>query len=165
MTPLALTVNGESVSVEAEDRTLLADVLRDRLRLTGVHLGCEHGVCGSCTVLVDGVPVRSCLMLAAQASGSEVVTVEGLETRGAKLAALLRESFHAKHALQCGFCTPGFLISAADVLARRGGPGLTEADVRRELAGNICRCTGYVNIVAAVLEANQLLFAEAGSSG
>ena len=157
MPPLTLTANGERVTAEAPDRMLLADLLRDGLRLTGVHLGCEQGVCGACTVLVDGQPVRSCLMLAAQADGCEVTTVEGLDGCGAELAAALRTAFHEKHALQCGFCTPGFLITAADVLARRGGADLREAEVRQELAGNICRCTGYVNIVEAVLEANRLL--------
>jgi carbon-monoxide dehydrogenase small subunit len=142
-------VNGKEAAVEVEPRMTLADCLRQRLRLTGTHVGCEHGVCGACTVLVDGEAVRSCLMLAVQAEGSEVVTVEGLSD-GEKLTPL-QEAFRKHHALQCGFCTPGFITTAHALLSRE--PDCDAARVREVLSGNICRCTGYVPIVAAVLDA------------
>jgi carbon-monoxide dehydrogenase small subunit len=152
MTRTQLTVNGSPVDRDIDPRISLADFLRDELGLTGTHLGCEHGVCGACTVLVDGHSARSCLVLAAQATGCEVTTVEGLA--GDERADRLRERFAARHGLQCGFCTPGFLITALELL--RDHPGeLSEATVREELGGNLCRCTGYRGIVAAVLDMDQ----------
>jgi aerobic carbon-monoxide dehydrogenase small subunit len=140
-------VNGEPLELEVEPRRLLADVLREDAHLFGTHLGCEHGVCGACTVLVDGEPVRSCLMLAVQADGAEITTVEGLATNGGLHP--LQEAFREHHALQCGFCTPGFLITALHLLRER--PEVEdEAEIREALAGNLCRCTGYSNIVDAV---------------
>jgi carbon-monoxide dehydrogenase small subunit len=146
----ALTVNGRPARIAAEARETLADTLRERLGLTGLHLGCEHGSCGACTVLVDGAPVRSCLVLTAMCEGRAVETLEGLPADAAMLA--LKQAFHECHALQCGFCTPGMLMTARDILLRF--PALDEATVRRELAGQICRCTGYVGIVAAILAAH-----------
>jgi aerobic carbon-monoxide dehydrogenase small subunit len=152
---VALTLNGEPVSLSAPARWTLADALRERLGATGTHLGCEHGVCGACTVLLDGEPVRACLVLAVQADGRGVETVEGL-AQGDDLDPLQR-AFHEHHALQCGFCTPGFLMTAtALVRARRAA---TEAEVRETLSGNLCRCTGYAPIVAAV----QAVLAERGA--
>ena len=144
---IELTVNGVPRSATAEVRTSLADFLREKLELTGTHLGCEHGVCGACTVLVNGEPVRSCLMLAVQADGDDVVTIEGLadgETLHPLQQALM-ESF----GFQCGFCTPGFVMSALALL--RDHPEADETMVREELSGNICRCTGYQSIVEGVL--------------
>ena len=129
-----------------EPRLTLADCLRHHLRLTGTHVGCEHGVCGACTVIVDGAAVRSCLMLAVQAEGAEVVTVEGL-SNDADLTPL-QKAFRRHHALQCGFCTPGMLMSAHALLSQNAQP--TEEEIRKALAGNLCRCTGYNNIVRAV---------------
>jgi aerobic-type carbon monoxide dehydrogenase small subunit (CoxS/CutS family) len=149
---VSLSVNGEPRSAEAEARMTLADFLRERLGLTGTHLGCEHGVCGACTVLMDGRSVRSCLLYAVQADGHEITTVEGLASRGPDGSVALdalQAAFHEKHALQCGFCTPGFLLAARELLASNADP--TEADVRDGLSGNLCRCTGYQNIVDAVL--------------
>lgn len=146
---IALTVNGAPMRAAVEPRQSLADLLREGLALTGTHLGCEHGACGACTVLVDGAAVRSCLMLAAQADGAEIVTVEGL-ARGEALSPLQR-AFRAHHALQCGFCTPGFLVAATALLAENPDP--TPDEVRAALSGHICRCTGYVGIVEAVLAA------------
>jgi carbon-monoxide dehydrogenase small subunit len=146
---IALAVNGAPVRAEVEPRQSLADLLRESLALTGTHLGCEHGACGACTVLVDGAAVRACLMLAVQADGAEVVTVEGL-ARGAALSPL-QHAFRAHHALQCGFCTPGFLVAATALLAENPDP--TPDEVRAALSGHICRCTGYVGIVEAVLAA------------
>ena len=139
---------------EAETRTHLADFLRRELRLTGTHLGCEHGVCGACTVLVDGEAVRSCLMLAVQADGREVVTTEGLAAPDGTLS-VLQQAFREKHALQCGFCTPGMLTTLTAFL--RENPDPSEDAVRDALSGNLCRCTGYANIVAAALEAAKRL--------
>ena len=146
MTPVSLTVNGRPVSAVVEPRTHLADFLREHCRLTGTHLGCEHGVCGACTVLLDGEPVRSCIAYAVACEGQEVRTVEGLD--GDPIMQRLREAFSREHALQCGFCTPGMLISARDIVQRL--PGADEIRIRRELAGNLCRCTGYLGIVQAV---------------
>jgi aerobic-type carbon monoxide dehydrogenase small subunit (CoxS/CutS family) len=144
-----LTVNGRSYEGRCEARTLLADFLRDHLDLTGTHVGCEHGVCGACTILFNGEAARSCIMLAVQADGAEIVTVEGLATGGAFHP--LQKAFHENHALQCGFCTPGMLAAAIDFL--RTNPAPTEADVREALSSVLCRCTGYQNIVKAVLAA------------
>jgi carbon-monoxide dehydrogenase small subunit len=141
-----MTVNGEARTGEAEPRMTLADFLRDELRLTGTHLGCEHGVCGACTVLLDGSSVRSCLLLAVQADGASIETVEGL-AQGDELHPI-QEAFWAEHALQCGFCTPGFLMTAVELL--RENPDPTEDAVRHAISGNLCRCTGYVNIIKAV---------------
>jgi aerobic-type carbon monoxide dehydrogenase small subunit (CoxS/CutS family) len=142
-------VNGQDVDVEVEPRLTLADCLRHRLRLTGTHVGCEHGVCGACTVLVDGAAVRSCLMLAVQADGAEVVTVEGL-SHDDRLTPL-QASFRKHHALQCGFCTPGMITTAHALLTEE--PDCDAARVREVLSGNLCRCTGYISIVEAVLDA------------
>jgi aerobic-type carbon monoxide dehydrogenase small subunit (CoxS/CutS family) len=144
-----VAVNGERHRLEVEARRTLADFLREDLGLTGTHLGCEHGACGACTVIVDGEPARSCLILAVQAHGSEIRTVEGLAD-GATLSPLQR-AFKAKHALQCGFCTPGFLMTAQALLERNPAP--SETEIREYLSGNICRCTGYQFIVDAVMGA------------
>jgi len=144
-----VTVNGAPHERTLEPRLTLADFLREELRLTGTHLGCEHGVCGACTVLVDGHTARSCLMLAVQANGKEVRTVEGLAPPGELNA--LQTAFWDKHGLQCGYCTPGVLITLTELLAANPTP--TEGEVREALSGHLCRCTGYQNIVAAALEA------------
>jgi 2-furoyl-CoA dehydrogenase 2Fe-2S iron sulfur subunit len=147
MIEIELTVNGRSVGESVEPRLLLTDFLRHRLGLTGTHVGCEHGVCGACTVLVDGVSVRACCLLAVQTDGSRVETVESLA--GDRGLNLLQEAFHRHHALQCGFCTPGILMAATDVLSR-GRPSRDEiADL---LSGHLCRCTGYAPIVDAIAE-------------
>ena len=144
--PIILTVNGETYALEVEPRRTLADALREGCRLTGTHLGCEHGVCGACTVLVDGNPVRSCLMFAVQAEGSEIRTVEGLARNGELHP--LQEAFSEFHALQCGFCTPGFLMLALGALERN--PDISDEDLLDVLSSNLCRCTGYRNIIKAV---------------
>ena len=148
--PVRFTLNGKPVSGHAESRMLLTDFLRQELGATGTHVGCEHGVCGCCTVLVDGVATRGCLMLAVQVDGRDVRTVEGLSADPKKLTAL-QDAFRDNHALQCGFCTPGILMSFTDFLAR--GVAVNEASVREVLGGHICRCTGYEGIVQAVLQA------------
>jgi aerobic carbon-monoxide dehydrogenase small subunit len=150
---LTLTVNGVERTGVCEPRTTLADFLRGPLRLTGTHLGCEHGVCGACTVLIDGASVRSCLMLAVQARGHDVTTIEGLGTPD-RLHPLMR-AFSEMHGLQCGFCTPGFIVSAAEYLRDHPQPDLES--MRLELSGNICRCTGYVKIFEAVQRAAELM--------
>ena len=142
-----LTVNGRSRRARVEARKTLADTLREDLHLTGTHIGCEHGVCGACTVLVDGAAVRSCLMFAVQAAGTEVTTVEGLAPDAASLSPVQR-AFREHHGLQCGFCTPGFVVSATAFLAENPRP--TEEEIRAGLSGNLCRCTGYQGIVRAV---------------
>jgi 2-furoyl-CoA dehydrogenase 2Fe-2S iron sulfur subunit len=142
------TVNGRLQSETVEPRLLLSDFLRYRLGLTGTHVGCEHGVCGACTVRLDGVAVRSCLLLAVQADGADVVTVEGL-ARDGKLTRL-QKAFHEHHSLQCGFCTPGILIAAEDLLSRKASPSREE--IVDLLSGQLCRCTGYAPIVDAILE-------------
>ena len=147
--PIRITVNGKLVEVEAEARSTLADCLRHGLGLTGTHVGCEHGVCGACTVIVDGAAVRSCLMLAVQADGTRVQTVESLAD-GATLGPL-QAAFRKHHALQCGFCTPGMLMTAHALLTDE--PEADEHRIREVLAGNLCRCTGYIGIVEAVMEA------------
>ena len=145
-----LHLNGRAVSAETEPRMLLSDFLRQALGATGTHVGCEHGVCGCCTVLIDGVAVRSCLTLAIQVEGRAVRTVESLAGADGKLNAL-QQAFQNNHALQCGFCTPGILMSFTDFLARNPNP--TEAEIIEVLSGHLCRCTGYAGIVAAVKEA------------
>jgi aerobic carbon-monoxide dehydrogenase small subunit len=145
-----LTVNGELRDAVVEPRMTLADFLREKLRLTGTHLGCEHGVCGACTVLVDGAAVRSCLLFAVQADGAEVTTIEGIAPQGGGLSAV-QTAFRDCHGLQCGFCTPGFIVSVTAFL--REHPSPTDAEIREALSGNLCRCTGYQGIVAAVHQA------------
>lgn len=147
-TNISVTVNGTVHAAEVEDRFSLADFLRHELRLTGTHLGCEHGVCGACTVLVNGEAVRGCLMLAVQADGCAVTTVEGLADGDGKLDAL-QQAFMDHHGLQCGFCTPGILMTLTAYLADR--PDAGETELREALSGNICRCTGYDTIVKAAL--------------
>ena len=151
---IALTVNGRRYEETVETRYTLADFLRQQLGLTGTHLGCEHGVCGACTVLLDGQTVRSCLMLAVQADGHELLTVEGIAPDDTHLHPL-QEAFRDNHGLQCGFCTPGMLITLLEFL--REYPDPTEAEVRVALSGNLCRCTGYQGIVAAALDAAKRL--------
>ncbi len=146
---ITLTVNGKSYERLVEARMTLADFLRSELDLTGTHLGCEHGVCGACTILLNGEAVRSCLLLAVQADGAELFTVEGL-AQGNELHPL-QKAFHERHALQCGFCTPGFLMTAYAFLKETPTP--TEAGIREAISGNICRCTGYLPIVQAILQA------------
>jgi aerobic-type carbon monoxide dehydrogenase small subunit (CoxS/CutS family) len=143
---IEFSINGTEVAAEAEPRMLLADFIRHRLGLTGTHVGCAHGACGACTVLVDGRPARSCLMFAIQAQGADIKTVESLASDGE--LSPLQEEFRNHHALQCGFCTPGMLISAHALLAENPEP--TEDEIRHALAGNLCRCTGYNSIVRAV---------------
>ncbi|WP_033292629.1 (2Fe-2S)-binding protein [Amycolatopsis jejuensis] len=143
---ITLRVNGQDHDVFVEPRRLLADVLRKDLKLPGTHLGCEHGVCGACTVLIDGLPARACITLAAQAEGSEITTIEGIGTPGDLHP--VQEAFAEAHGLQCGFCTPGFVLTACELVKRSAG--MSDDEVRDALAGNICRCTGYVNIVKAV---------------
>lgn len=143
------TVNGEAVEAEVEPRLKLSDFLRDYLDLRGVRVGCEHGVCGACTVLVDGRGVKSCLMYAVQVDGAEVTTVEGLSSDGALHP--IQRAFHEEHALQCGFCTSGFVMATAELLDRTPDP--TDQEIERGLADNICRCTGYQNIYEAVRRA------------
>jgi len=142
-----VTVNGTRHSVAADPRKTLADFLRDDLGLTGTHLGCEHGVCGACTVLLDGGSARSCLTLVGQANGSEVMTIEGL-SNGEALHPL-QEAMRDSHGFQCGFCTPGFMMTAVELL--RSNPKPTEAEVREAISGNICRCTGYQSIIEGIL--------------
>ncbi len=144
--PLALSVNGRAVSTEVEPRRHLADFLREQLNLTGTHLGCEHGICGACTLLVDGEPIRSCIALAGACQGAEVTTIEGLDDD--EIAIELRAAFNREHALQCGYCTTGMLVSARDLVIRLREPD--ERRIRLGLSGNLCRCTGYVGIVQAV---------------
>lgn len=146
MASVSLTVNGEAVSAEVEDRTLLVQLLRDHLRLTGTHVGCDTSQCGACVVHMDGRSVKSCTVLAAQASGADVTTIEGIAD-GDTLHPM-QQAFMDNHGLQCGFCTPGMVMSAIDLLKRH--PGADEATIRRELEGNLCRCTGYHNIVKAI---------------
>ena len=146
MTTIRLTVNGKAIEADVAPRTHLADFLREHLMLTGTHIGCEHGVCGACTVVYDGNPVRSCLMFAVQADGHQIRTVEGL-ARGQELHPL-QKAFMEHHGLQCGFCTPGFLMLAAGVLETN--PGISDEDLVHVLSSNLCRCTGYQNILKAV---------------
>jgi len=147
MGSVAVRVNGKAVSAEVEDRVLLVELLREKLGLTGTHIGCDTSQCGACVVLVDGLAVKSCTLLAAQADSSEVVTIEGIGRDGALHP--MQQAFHEHHGLQCGFCTPGMIMTAIDMVRRLGGK-LDEATIRHELEGNICRCTGYHNIVKSI---------------
>ena len=157
MTSVRLRINGAAVADEVPPRVSLADFLRERRNLTGTHLACEHGVCGACTVLVDGDPARSCLTLAVACDERAVETIEGFG--GDPVIAALRRTFHENHGLQCGFCTPAMLITARDlILRRRAG---SDREIRDGLAGNICRCTGYTNIVIAIAEAAKEIGKEA----
>jgi carbon-monoxide dehydrogenase small subunit len=150
---IRLSVNGEPHEIDVEPRWLLSDVLRHALGLTGTHVGCEHGVCGCCTVLVDGRPARSCLMFAIQAEGTEIQTVEGLATADGELHPL-QESFRRHHGLQCGYCTPGFLMSALPIYKRAAD--MSDDELRQAIAGQLCRCTGYAGIIAAIRGAAEI---------
>ena len=154
---IRLTVNGKPVRADVTPRTSLADFLREALNLTATHLGCEHGICGACTVTLNGQPIRACLTLAVACDGYEVRTLEGLLTDEIMLA--LRDAFHLHHGLQCGFCTPGMLVSARDLIQR--GKADSDSEIRKGLSGNICRCTGYTDIVRSVRKAAEAL-SEAG---
>ena len=147
MTAVSMTVNGKAVTADVEDRTLLVQVLRETLGLTGTHIGCDTSQCGACVVHVDGKAVKSCTMLAVQADGATVTTIEGLAASGELHP--MQQAFHENHGLQCGFCTPGMIMTAVDMVNRLG-KNLDEATVRHELEGNLCRCTGYHNIVKAI---------------
>lgn len=159
MKTIKLHINGHGCEGETDTRTTLADFLRHGLRLTGTHLGCEHGVCGACTVLLDGASVRSCLMLAVQAEGHHVETIEGLAQPDGSFHPL-QDAFRDKHGLQCGYCTPGMLMTLQELL--RETPDPTEAEVREAISGNICRCTGYQSIVDAALQAARVMRAQEG---
>ena len=151
MTKVTMTVNGKSVSAETEGRTLLSSYLREGLGLTGTHIGCDTSQCGACVVHIDGVAVKSCSVFAQDVAGSKVTTIEGMAKADGSLG-VIQQAFQDHHGLQCGFCTPGMVMSAAELLAKNPKP--TEADVRHGLEGNICRCTGYHNIVKAVMAAS-----------
>ncbi|MCH8113668.1 MAG: (2Fe-2S)-binding protein [Proteobacteria bacterium] len=151
MTSVSPTVNGKSVTEDVEPRTLLVELLREHLRLTGTHVGCDTSQCGACTVHVDGIAVKSCTILAVQVDGADVLTIEGLAKNGELHP--MQAAFKEHHGLQCGFCTPGMVMSAIDILRRHPNP--SEETVRHELEGNFCRCTGYHNIVKAILAAAQ----------
>jgi carbon-monoxide dehydrogenase small subunit len=161
MTAIRLWINGAEAADDVPPRLSLADWLREHRGLTGTHLGCEHGVCGACTVLVDGAPARSCLLLAAACDERAVTTIEGFA--GDRVMAALRDAFHRRHGLQCGFCTPAMLIAAHDLIVRRRAG--SEAEIRRGLAGNLCRCTGYTNIVAAIADAAAVVEEDARHAG
>src|SRR5688572_28112081 len=164
--PVATTVNGRRYTRKVEARMLLSDFIRHELGLTGTHVGCEHGVCGACTVLVDGTPMRSCLMLAVSAVDAEITTVEGLtEDDGSAQGRLspVQQAFSDCHGLQCGFCTPGFLTTITAGL--RQTPDPTEDEAREMIAGNLCRCTGYQNIVKSVLRASEIVAERAAGDG
>ncbi|MBO0852642.1 MAG: (2Fe-2S)-binding protein [Nocardia sp.] len=159
---IRLRVNGIRRSDTIPPRLTLADYLRERCGLTGTHLGCEHGVCGACTVLLDGEAVRACLMFAVQADGAEITTVEGIAGPGGKLSPV-QEAFRSEHGLQCGFCTPGFIVSCTAFL--RDNPKPTDDEIREAISGNLCRCTGYQGIVRAVRTAADALDAETTAAG
>ena len=150
MPNVSMTVNGQAVSAEVDGRTLLSEFVREQLALTGTHIGCDTSQCGACVVHVNGEAMKSCTMLAAQADGAQVTTIEGMANGDLHP---IQKAFNEHHGLQCGFCTPGMIMAAADMISRHGG-NLDEATVRAELEGNICRCTGYHNIVKAILAAN-----------
>ncbi len=156
---VALNVNGATREISVEPRKTLADAVREDLGLTGTHLGCEHGVCGACTVLLDGEVVRSCLLFAVQAAGSEITTIEGIGAGGDLHP--MQEAFSRYHGLQCGFCTPGMILAGIDMLSRNPDPSRQE--VREEMGGNICRCTGYQKIVESVQAAAAVMAGEGGS--
>ena len=156
MPQVALTVNGKKHTVEVEGRTLLVELLREKLGLTGTHVGCDTSQCGACVVDVDGMSAKSCTMLALQAEGCSVTTIEGLAAADGTLHPM-QEMFREHHALQCGFCTPGMVMSAIGIVNRHKGEKLDEKTVRHELEGNICRCTGYHNIVKAILHASEVM--------
>jgi len=149
MPTVSMTVNGKAVSADVAPDTLLVDYIREHLRLTGTHVGCDTSQCGACVVMMDGDSVKSCTLLAAQAEGAKVTTIEGLATNGSWHP--MQQAFHENHALQCGFCTPGMLISAIDLVQKNPNP--SEVEIRKGLEGNLCRCTGYHNIVKAVQQA------------
>ena len=149
--PVSFQVNGRTIQATLEPRLHLADFLRDHQHLTGTHIGCEHGVCGACTLEIDGVPARSCLTYTVSCEGAEVRTIEGLEHDPVMIQ--LRAAFTSEHALQCGYCTPGMLVTARDIVLRL--PDADEARIRKELTGNLCRCTGYVGIVHAIQKVQQ----------
>lgn len=153
LVPVRVTVNGNTHEARVEPRLLLSDFLRQQLGLTGTHVGCEHGVCGACTVLLDEQPVRACLMFAVQADGHALTTVEGLAPAGGDELHPLQAAFREAHALQCGFCTPGILMSMVAFLRDRPAP--SEVEIREALSGHLCRCTGYANIVRAITEAHE----------
>jgi carbon-monoxide dehydrogenase small subunit len=160
MTAIRLRINGAAVADDVPPRLSLADFLRERRNLTGTHLGCEHGICGACTILVDGEPARSCLMLAVACDERTITTIEGFS--GDRVIDALRRNFHQNHALQCGYCTPAMLIAARDLILRqRAG---SEPEIREGLAGNICRCTGYTNIVTAIAQTAKELGREAANA-
>ncbi len=148
-TTISATINGKTLQSAVEPRTSLADFLREELRLTATHLGCEQGVCGACTILIDGQPARACITLAVAVDGADIRTLEGLDQD--PLMGVLKDAFQDKHGLQCGFCTPGMLISARDLIQRK--PHLSEADIRIAMSGNLCRCTGYQGIVRSIASA------------
>jgi carbon-monoxide dehydrogenase small subunit len=154
MPKVSMTVNGQAVSADAEDRTLLVDFIREQLRLTGTHVGCDTSQCGACVVHVDGRALKSCTTLAAQCEGASVTTIEGL-AKGDDLHPM-QEAFRENHGLQCGFCTPGMIMSAVDMVKRHGGK-LDEQTIRHELEGNLCRCTGYHNIVKAIAAGSEAM--------
>jgi len=157
---IALVVNGVHHELEVEPRRMLVQVIREDLDLTGTHIGCDTSQCGACTVLVDGLAVKSCTMLAVQADGSSITTIEGLAPDGGLHA--IQQAFWEKHGLQCGFCTPGMIMAAADLLVRNPDP--TDQEIRHAIEGNVCRCTGYQNIVAAIREAASLMAAGGASA-
>jgi len=160
MQAIRVTVNGTPHEALVEPRRLLADFLRDDLELTGTHVGCEHGVCGACTILLDGESVRSCLLFAVQADGRNVMTVEGLAAPNGSLHPI-QTAFWEEHGLQCGFCTPGFLMTTYELLQTNGAPN--EEEIRAAISGNLCRCTGYQNIVRAVQSAAEKMSAAVGA--
>ena len=151
MSDISMTINGKAVSADVDDRTLLVQFIRENIGLTGTHVGCDTSQCGACVVHVDGEAVKSCSMLAVQAEGCDVMTIEGLAVEG--VLHPVQEAFREHHGLQCGFCTPGMIMASVDMIRRH--PELNEQTVREELEGNICRCTGYQNIVSAILAASQ----------
>lgn len=157
---VVLNVNGAAKAISVEPRKTLADAIREDLGLTGTHLGCEHGVCGACTVLLDGEVVRSCLLFAVQATGAEITTIEGIGTGGALHP--MQQAFSQYHGLQCGFCTPGMILAGIDMVSRNPDPSPQE--IREEMGGNICRCTGYQKIVESVQAAAAEMSSEGGSA-